>query len=89
LHQTAVRILAKAETVARDAGVKAETKLIESTPGGARIASIIAAEAKAWPADLIVIGTHGRRGMDHLMMGSVAENVVRVSPVPVLLIRGQ
>jgi nucleotide-binding universal stress UspA family protein len=89
LRQTAVRILAKAETVARDAGVKAETKLIESTPGGARIASIIAAEAKAWPADLIVIGTHGRRGMDHLMMGSVAENVVRVSPVPVLLIRGQ
>jgi nucleotide-binding universal stress UspA family protein len=89
LRQTAGRILAKAEAVARDAGIKAETKLIESTPAGARIASVIAAEAKAWPADLIVIGTHGRRGMDHLMMGSVAERVVRISPVPVLLIRGR
>ncbi len=89
LRQTGGRILAKAETVARAAGIKAETKLIEATPPGARIASMIAAEAKAWPADLIVIGTHGRRGVDHLLMGSVAEGVVRISPVPVLLIRGR
>ncbi len=89
LRQTGRQILAKAEAVARDAGIKAETGLIESTPAGARIASVIAAEAKAWPADLIVIGTHGRRGVDHLLMGSVAEGVVRISPVPVLLIRGR
>jgi nucleotide-binding universal stress UspA family protein len=87
LRQTGGRILAKAEAVAREAGIKAETKLIESTPVRARVASMIAAEAKAWPADLIVIGTHGRRGVDHLLMGSVAEGVVRISPVPVLLIR--
>ena len=89
LRQTGERVLAKAEAVARDAGIKAETRLIESTPPGARIASVIAAEAKAWPADLIVTGTHGRRGVDHLLMGSVAEDVVRISPVPVLLIRGR
>jgi nucleotide-binding universal stress UspA family protein len=89
LRQTGGRILAKAEAVARDAGIKVETKLIEATPPGARIASMIAAEAKAWPADLIVIGTHGRRGVDHLLMGSVAEGVVRISPAPVLLIRGR
>lgn len=89
LRQAGRQILAKAETVARDAGVRAETRLIEATPAGARIANMIAAEAKAWPADLIVIGTHGRRGMDHLLMGSVAEGVVRISPVPVLLIRGR
>lgn len=89
LRQTGERVLTKAETVARDAGIKAETKLIESTLPGARIASVIAAEAKAWPADLIVIGTHGRRGVDHLLMGSVAEGVVRISPVPVMLIRGR
>ncbi|MBI3778504.1 MAG: universal stress protein [Gammaproteobacteria bacterium] len=89
LRQAGRQILAKAETVARDAGVRAETRLIEATPAGARIASVIAAEAKDWPADLIVIGTHGRRGMDHLLMGSVAEGVVRISPVPVLLIRGR
>ena len=89
LRQTGRRVLAKAEAVARDAGIKAETKLIEASPPGARIASMIAAEAKAWPADLIVIGTHGWRGVDHLLMGSVAEGVVRISPVPVLLIRGR
>jgi nucleotide-binding universal stress UspA family protein len=89
LRQTGRRVLAKAEAVARDAGIKVETKLIETSPPGARIASMIAAEAKAWPADLIVIGTHGRRGVDHLLMGSVAEGVVRISPVPVLLIRGR
>ena len=88
LRQSGRQILAKAEAVARAAGIKAETKLIESTPPGARVASLIAAEAKAWPADLIVIGTHGRRGVDHLMMGSVAEGVVRNSAEPVLLVRG-
>ncbi len=89
LRQTGRRVLAKAEAVARDAGIKTETKLVETNPPGARIASMIAAEARAWPADLIVIGTHGRRGMDHLLMGSVAEGVVRLSSVPVLLIRGR
>lgn len=89
LRQAGQQMLAKAEAVARAAGIKAETKLIESTPPGARVASMIAAEAKAWPADLIVIGTHGRRGVDHLLMGSVAEAVVRVSSAPVLLIRGR
>ncbi len=38
-------------------------------------------------ADIIVMGTHGRRGVSHLMLGSVAEKVVRLSPVPVLTIR--
>lgn len=89
LRQAGRRVLTKAEAVARDAGIKAETKLIETSPPGARVASMIAAEAKAWPADLIVIGTHGRRGVDHLLMGSVAEGVVRQSPMPVLLIRGR
>lgn len=38
-------------------------------------------------ADLVVMGTHGRRGLDHLLLGSVAEKVVRLSPVPVLTVR--
>lgn len=49
---------------------------------------MIAAEADAWPADLIVIGTHGRRGLSHLLLGSIAEGVARVATKPVLLIRG-
>lgn len=89
LREAGQRMLAKAEAVAREAGITAETRLIEAKSPGARIASMIAEEAEKWPADLIVIGTHGRRGVDHLLMGSVAEGVVRISPVPVLLIRGR
>ena len=52
-----------------------------------RIADTIVKEAKAWPAGLIVVGTHGRRGLSHLFLGSVAEGVMRTAPAPVLLIR--
>ncbi len=43
--------------------------------------------AKKESADLIVMGTHGRTGLDHLILGSTAENVVRKSPCPVLTVR--
>ena len=56
--------------------------------GGERIASILVAEATRWPADLIVIGTHGRSGFSRVLFGSVAEGVVRTAHTPVLLIRG-
>ncbi|KAA9399622.1 universal stress protein [Haloarcula sp. CBA1130] len=39
------------------------------------------------PADLVVMGTHGRTGLDHYLIGSVAETVVRESPVPVLTVQ--
>jgi nucleotide-binding universal stress UspA family protein len=48
----------------------------------------IVKKAKEESADLIVMGTHGRRGMRHLLMGSVAERVVRAAPCPVLTVRG-
>lgn len=48
---------------------------------------ILAAAADV-EADLIVIGTHGRRGLSRALLGSVAEKVVRVSPVPVMTVRG-
>ena len=43
--------------------------------------------ADACDADLIIMGTHGRGGLAHALMGSVAEQVVRVAPCPVLLVR--
>jgi nucleotide-binding universal stress UspA family protein len=52
-----------------------------------RPAKVILTEARSWGADLIVLGTHGRRGLAHLVFGSVAEDVVRTSPVPVLTVR--
>jgi len=39
-------------------------------------------------ADLIVIGTHGRTGLDHALLGSTAERVVRHAPCPVMVVRG-
>lgn len=82
-------ILRKAEAAAHAAGVQVVTRLIEIDTLGQRIPEVIAADAKVWPADLIVIGTHGRRGLSRLFMGSVAEGVARVATKPVLLIRGE
>jgi nucleotide-binding universal stress UspA family protein len=82
-------ILSKAQTAVRAAGVNAETRLLKIEKLGRRVTDMIAQEADAWPADLIVIGTHGRRGFNRLLMGSVAEGVVRIASKPVLLVRGQ
>lgn len=82
-------ILDKAVARATGAGLTADAKLIEITTLGQRIPQAIAQEAESWPADLIVIGTHGRRGLSHLFLGSVAEGVMRVATKPVLLIRGR
>src|SRR5476649_323985 len=79
-------ILSAAATAARQVGLDAKTILVESTSGPA--AALIIAQAKEWPADLIVMGTHGRRGLQRLAMGSDAECVVRDAPVPVLLVHG-
>lgn len=81
------KILAQAEAAVLQEGVSPTVKLLEAR--GDRIANVIVAEAKRWPADLIVIGTHGRSGFSHMLFGSVAEGVVRTAHVPVLLIRGE
>jgi nucleotide-binding universal stress UspA family protein len=82
-------ILHKAENTARKEGVTAEIKLLQTKNVGDRIANAIVAEAEAWPADLMVAGTHGRSGLTHLLMGSVAEGLLRTTSVPILLIRGK
>lgn len=85
LTQSGRRILKRAEEVARKSGVKATVALLES-PGGP-VADAIVRQAKKSKADLIVLGTHGRRGVRRMLMGSDAEQVVRNSPVPVMLVR--
>ncbi|MBC5763338.1 universal stress protein [Ramlibacter albus] len=84
--QAAARLLAEAADIAKSAGVDPETKFIEFPRH--RLGETIAEEAKAWNADLIVVGTHGRRGLDRVLLGSGAEQVIRHAPVPVLVIRG-
>lgn len=66
-------------------GVTVETKLVETY--GGRIGSVISEEAQKWHADLLVVGTHGRKGIAHFLIGSVAEDVTRTASMPVLLVR--
>jgi nucleotide-binding universal stress UspA family protein len=77
--ETAVEWVA---TAARDAGVDVETAVREGSPPAE-----IVADAEAAGADLIVMGTHGRRGIDRYLLGSVTERVVRTAAVPVLTVR--
>jgi nucleotide-binding universal stress UspA family protein len=49
---------------------------------------VIVRVAAEWGSDLIVLGTHGRQGLSRLLLGSVAEHVLRIAPCPVLTIRG-
>ena len=86
LRETGQRTLDKALAVARESGVTAEAHLVETI--GGNTAELIVEAARQWPADLIVMGTHGRRGVRRLLMGSDAGLVVHTSPVPVLMVRG-
>ena len=86
LREGGKRVLAKAKAVAAKAGVPAQTLLRERIGGPA--ADPIVREARKQRADLIVLGTHGRRGVRRLVLGSDAEQVVRTASVPVLLVRG-
>jgi len=83
------KILATAREAARAVGVEAETSLLETATPTQRIAAAIADEAAHWPADVVVLGTHGRRVVERLLLGSVAEGVARLSIVPVLLVPRQ
>ena len=87
LRQTGKKIVAKAEAQARRHGLTPEAVMLESF--GGRAADFIVQQAKKWGADLIVLGTHGRRGVKRLVMGSDAEQVIRTTPVPVLLVRSK
>jgi nucleotide-binding universal stress UspA family protein len=82
-------VLREAEVKAAAAGLAAGTSLVTIDTMSQRIPEAIANDAETWPADLIVIGTHGRRGLSRLFLGSVAEGVARVATQPVLLVRGK
>ena len=79
------RLLQKTQKLASAQGVKPESELRETA--GERVADVIVKRAKRWHVDLIVMGTHGRRGVKRMLMGSDAELVVRNAAVPVLLVR--
>ncbi len=84
LREGGKRILSECERLAREQHVSYETELVETI--GGRAADVIVSQASEWPADLIVMGTHGRRGIRRLALGSDAEMVLRQSSVPVLMV---
>lgn len=79
------KILREAQAFCRKRDVDAEVVLVETV--AQRASNAIIDQAKQWPADLIVMGTHGRRGAARLLMGSDAELVLRSATVPVMLVR--
>jgi len=86
LRETGRKTLAKAEALARSANVEIKPLLVEAR--GAAVAHAIVQQARKAKADVIVLGTHGRRGLQRMLMGSDAEAVVREAGVPVMLVRG-
>ena len=87
LRSSGESIIHEAKVAVRAAGVEVDQRLLEAP--GDQAGEFIVAEAQGWPAQLIVCGTHGRRGLRRVLMGSDAQYIVTHSPVPVLLVRGR
>ena len=81
--------LAAVEPMLADRCGQASTTLIETKRTSDDVAHAIVREARDWQADLIVMGTHGRRGPSRWMLGSVAERVAQLTETPLLLVRTQ
>lgn len=87
ISATGQRALADAAKLLQAAGIIHLTKLSESHVLPDQIHEVIVAEADAWNADLVVMGTHGRRGVNRMVLGSVSEGVISKTAKPVLLVR--
>jgi nucleotide-binding universal stress UspA family protein len=79
------KVLEEAAAQAEKEGVHAETAQLESR--GRPVSDVILSDVKRSKSDVIVMGTHGRRGLNRLLLGSDAERVLRDAAVPVLLTR--
>lgn len=78
-------IVEKGRVMAAAEGVEADTSVTDITQG--RVADAILKAVDSTHSELVVMGTHGRRGFNHLVMGSDAEAVVRQCKVPVMVVR--
>jgi nucleotide-binding universal stress UspA family protein len=82
-------ILKNAENLARESSVDVELKSCFLEPLQGRVPDKIIEVATTWAADLIVIGSHGRHGVQRLLLGSVADAVIHITTIPLLLIHGE
>lgn len=85
LREGGAKVLTDATAIAQSAGVAADQSLCEEP--GKRLGEVVAEAAKRWGADLVVVGSHGRRGLGRVLLGSGAEQILRLAPVPVLVVR--
>jgi nucleotide-binding universal stress UspA family protein len=85
-YAAAEKVLTDARDSVQAAGIAIETKLVDTALPTVHVATTIAEDAVSAKADLIVLGTHGRRGVERWLLGSVAEGVARRSTIPVLLV---
>jgi nucleotide-binding universal stress UspA family protein len=85
IRDAGVTILEAARATAGAAGVEAEIILLETMKR--RVSEVLVDKARELGCDLIVIGRHGQRGLALLLLGSVAEQVARLSDASVLLVR--
>ena len=85
LREAGAKILEEARSKVQERGVPVDTALFDSLSG--RLCDRVMEQVTQWHADLVVLGTHGRRGLRRALLGSDAEQVLRTSPVPVLLVR--
>jgi len=79
------QVLERAHDAAKAAGIASEIHLEDAA--ASRVCDVIVDQAREHHCDLIVMGTHGRRGLEHALVGSDAERVIRLAPVAVLLVR--
>ena len=79
-------VLEQARLTVHAAGIPVEATLFDSLSG--RLFDRVAEQVQEWGADVIVLGTHGRRGVGRMLLGRDAEQIVRTATVPVLLVRG-
>ncbi|MEF8841618.1 MAG: universal stress protein [Haloarculaceae archaeon] len=84
LEESAERIIEEASAFVEDAGVESVSGTVES---GSSVHRAIRSYVESHDVDVVVLGTHGRTGFDRYLLGSVAEKLVRTSPVPVLTVR--
>jgi nucleotide-binding universal stress UspA family protein len=85
LREYSQGVLERAHEAARSAGVASEAHLEDAA--AARVCDLIVDAARKHQCDLIVMGTHGRRGLEQALIGSDAERVLRQAPCAVLLVR--
>ena len=79
------QVVQAALAICEAAGVPADSRLVEGV--GRRLGEAVADQAASWNADLVVIGSHGRRGLKRVLLGSGAEQILRLAPVSTLVVR--